>query len=975
MMKKILILFLFAFLWQHATSQVLSYSPLYPTVNDTLTVIYDASLGNGALAGVTDVYMYTGVITDESVNLTDWLHQPSSWGSGDTVMRMQNMGGNLHKAKFHIKSFYQLLSSEITKEICFVFSNADGSIAGRNADGSDFFINVFQQGVFARFTSPLQFPLNPAINTTIPVTITGTCKSMINVFHEGNLIAQAYDSVLSTTIPVTQSGKHWFWFTAQNGGQTITDSIYYIVLQPQVVLDAPAGTRDGINYINDTTVILQLLAPNKSFAYLISDLSNWELDPAYMMNKSTDGNRYWIKITGLVPQKEYRFQYLVDNSINIADPYADKVLDRFNDPSINPVIYPNLISYPVGKASQLVSVFQTAQAPFQWTDNAFQKPDNRDLVVYELLVRDFNLMHTYKSVEDSLPYLKRLGINAIELMPVAQYDGNSSWGYMPSFHFAPTKYYGPKNALKSLINACHNNGMAVIFDMVLNHATGQNAMARLYYNKDRQRPAPGNPWFNELIPHPYGYNCDFNHESPYTQAYVDSVLNYWVTEYHGDGYRLDLTKGFTNKVTVTYDANGNIIGTDVGGWGQYDSTRVKNLKRMGTALWTKHPGTFLILEHLADNTEETDLAGFGFMMWSGANGNVQYNQASMGWYTSNSNFEYSVSYKARGWWDHNLMGYMESHDEERLMYNNITYGNMLIQGADTVYSTRRIHTALNRMGEAAALFLTVPGPKMIYEFGERGFDYSINWPSYTDATRTDPKPPRWDYMNDPFRLLLYKKYAAMIKLKENYPLFRTSNYDMNVNSYDKRIRLFDDGIVGSSMSAVALGNFDVANQPVWPEFSHTGEWFDYFTGDSLNIQTGQTAGNNFQLQYNAGEYHIYTDIKLPLPDLYVDTLNHTGINESLLSDYFKSTVYPNPFSSVQSISYSLPSARTVSIKVFDMLGSEIKTLVNEYQMNGKHSIVWNGTSNSGERVKNGCYYYCIKSGVNSCTHKIVYIQE
>jgi len=348
-------------------------------------------MGNGALTGVNDVYMHTGVLSDESVNEKDWVHKISTWGEADSMFLMENLGNNLHRKKFYIKSFYKLYSSEKTKALCFVFRNSDGTVVGRNADGSDFYIPIYSSNLFARFTLPIQFPLSPSINAQLPVQVTSKKIAMINLFHDGNLIAQAYDSVLNTTLMVTSYGKHWFWFVAQRDGQTVVDSMYYFVQYPPIVQDAPIGTKDGINYINDSTVILQLFAPNKHFCYLISDLNNWQLDSAYQMKKTTDGNRYWIKLTGLIPQKEYRFQYFVDNEIKIPDPYSDKVLDRWNDPGINPIIYPNLISYPVGKTSQLVSVFQTAQTPFNWTDQNFHKPDNRDLVIYECLVRDFIL--------------------------------------------------------------------------------------------------------------------------------------------------------------------------------------------------------------------------------------------------------------------------------------------------------------------------------------------------------------------------------------------------------------------------------------------------------------------------------------------------------------------------------------------------------------------------------------------------------
>jgi hypothetical protein len=85
-------------------------------------------------------------------------------------------------------------------------------------------------------------------------------------------------------------------------------------------------------------------------------------------------------------------------------------------------------------------------------------------------------------------------------MPVNEFEGNESWGYNPSFFFAPDKYYGHKDKLKELIDVAHQNGMAVIIDMVLNHAFGQNVMARMYWDEANNRPSADNPWFNPVAP-------------------------------------------------------------------------------------------------------------------------------------------------------------------------------------------------------------------------------------------------------------------------------------------------------------------------------------------------------------------------------------------------------------------------------------------------------------------------------------------
>ena len=204
-------------------------------------------------------------------------------------------------------------------------------------------------------------------------------------------------------------------------------------------------------------------------------------------------------------------------------------------------------------------------------------------MVYELLIRDFTAEHSYQSLIDSLQYLKNIGINAIELMPVNEFDGNESWGYNPSFYFAPDKYYGTKNKLKEFIDKCHQNGIAVILDVVYNHCTGNAPQAKMYWDAANNRPAPNNPWLNVTAPHPYSVFNDFNHTSTATQYLVSRSLNFWVDEYRVDGYRLDLGKGFTQTVTNTTTVE------------NYDASRVANLKRYYDAVVPTHPNTYMII--------------------------------------------------------------------------------------------------------------------------------------------------------------------------------------------------------------------------------------------------------------------------------------------------------------------------------------------------------------------------------------------
>jgi len=255
--------------------------------------------------------------------------------------------------------------------------------------------------------------------------------------------------------------------------------------------DLPAGAKDGVVFINNgTSAIVTLYAPNKRSVALIGEFNNWSTSATPMKN-TTDGNYWWIQVDNLNPATEYAYQFYVDGSLKVADPYCEKILDPDNDQYIAAATYPNLKAYPTGKTTGIVSVMQANQQTYTWKSTSFSRPAKDNLVIYELLIRDFTSDHNYASTLAKLDYLTGLGINAIELMPVNEFEGNLSWGYNPSFYFAPDKYYGTKTALQNFIDECHGRGIAVIMDMVLNHSFGQSPMVQLYF--DGSKPTTSSP--------------------------------------------------------------------------------------------------------------------------------------------------------------------------------------------------------------------------------------------------------------------------------------------------------------------------------------------------------------------------------------------------------------------------------------------------------------------------------------------------
>jgi 1,4-alpha-glucan branching enzyme len=702
-------------------------------------------------------------------------------------------------------------------------------------------------------------------------------------------------------------------------------------IPPVIELPLPDGIREGITYLDDHSVILTLFAPYKNTVYVIGDFNAWQIDSRYLMHRHTvdaDSVYWWLQIDDLPAGQEYAFQYLVDGSLRIADPYTEKVLDPWHDTYISNATYPDLKPYPAGKTTEPVSVFSTTRSSFAWTySETFTPPQQEQLVIYELLLRDFIQAHDYKTLIDTLSYFEKLGINAIELMPVCEFEGNLSWGYNPSFYFAPDKYYGPAYDLKRFVDACHQKGIAVILDMVLNHSYGQSPLVRLYFDSRNGRPSAQNPWYNVQSPNTtYSWGYDFDHISPATQKFVDRVTHYWLSVYKIDGFRFDFTKGFTN--------------TPGDGWA-YDAQRVTILRRLADKIWAVNPNAYVILEHFTDNTEEKLLSSFrkGMMIW--ANMNKNYNEATMGYNEEGkSNISWGY-YGNRGWSKANLVTYMESHDEERLMYKNIAYGN-----SAGIYNIQELSTALDRMKLAAAFFLTYPGPKMIWQFGEVGYDYTIEY-----NERTGEKPIRWDYFTDSeMRRELYNTFAAMNKLHTDYPAFYSSEskVEMSVDDALKRIKL-----THPQMNAVIIGNFDVVNGRIDPQFHHRDIWYDYLSGDSLtNISSS--------IMLQPGEFHIYTDVKLEKP-------GGTGTDGASFFSLIQN--FPNPFNNKTMIKYQLPVTSEIELSIYNLLGQKVATLVSKKQHAGQYQEKWDATG-----FASGIYICRLLCQQFTETHKMILVR-
>ncbi|MCU0377409.1 MAG: alpha-amylase family glycosyl hydrolase [Bacteroidales bacterium] len=914
-------------------AQVITVNPAFPTAASSVVVTFNADQGNAGLKDYTgDVYAHTGVITDKSTSPSDWKYVLSPWTVNIPEAKLTRVSANVYTLTISpsIREFYDVPLTDTIKKLAFVFRNENGTKEGKTATGGDIFYDVQKTPVFeVRLIQPGAYSTVVSEGAVLTIEASMSMGDSLVLWNNNERLKKV--TTLTATHTLTASGSGLFKITARAYKDLVKkeDSAFYYIQPPVVIADPPADMKAGVNITGDNSALFMLYAPGKNNVFVLGDFNGWVFRDEGYMKKSSDGKWFWAEITGLDPSKEYGFQYVIDGTIRIPDPYTTKVLDPWNDKYITSATYPNLKAYPEGLAEGLVSVFRTRPPQYTWKNNSFTSPSKEDLIIYELHVRDFVAAHDFKTIRDSLAYFTRLGINAIEFMPVNEFDGNSSWGYNPAMYFAVDKYYGTADSFKQLIDSCHSRGIAVIMDIVLNHAYGNNPLVKMYWNNTDNKPSADNPWFNISSPNPtYSWGYDFNHESPATQAFVDSVCHYWISEFKVDGFRFDFTKGFTN--------------TPGEGWGP-DPSRINILKRMGNKIWSYKPDAHLILEHFSENSEEANLAASGFLLWGDAK--RQYLEAAMGFDSDLS----EASYVELGWSQPGLVTYMESHDEERMMYKNVNFGNVAPGGYDVKYFT----TALKRTKLAAAFFFTIPGPKMIWQFEELGYDYSID-----HNGRLGEKPIKWDYYNVPERRNVYNNFAALADLKKKYEVFSSNDFTLFETGRVKRLN-----VKHTDMDVVVAGNFDVINGSVNGNFTRDGKWYEFFSGDSVEITS---SNRHLLLNLLPGEYRLYTSKRITRPSFLLGVEDTESEEETgrLLFD-----IYPNPFTDETVIRFTGDDQyQPHTVEIYSSSGSLVRVMMIPA---GISETRWDGSGSGGSEVPSGIYYVRVRSGQLSSVRKVI----
>ncbi len=946
-MKKTL-LFLFLLAFTSLKAQISWQGGTTPDENDSATILFDKT-GTGLASYSGTIYAHTGVTLDDT---DQWQNVIGTWGSNTTQPALTLVSGNIYELDLTptIRAFYNNPTGSITS-INIVLRSDDGS-----QQTIDFEISV---GAFqVTMINPA-----PSANGVVIVDNGGGTQILAQnsngpanyeLFANGASIHSQNNTTFYNGYLFSGLTENQYCELVVTQGAETTSRSFLILVNSTSEESIPSNLEDGINY-NDsdpTTATLVIDAPNKDFVYVAGSFNNWEPTSTHAMKKDPSSSKFWVELTGLTSGQIETYQYWVGSLnpiagspklVKTADPYSTLVLSPFDDPWISATTYPNLPAYPEGQERE-VTVLETGQTPYAWQVTNFQKPKKEDLIIYEVLVRDFDQDRNFQDLIDKVDYFKDLNVNAIQLMPVMEFEGNESWGYNTSFHMALDKFYGTEEKLKELVDVFHQNGIAVILDIALNHAFGRNPMVRMWMDDPDGdgwgEPSSENPYFNQVAKHSYSVGSDFNHQQTRTQYYVERVVKHWIEEFNIDGFRWDLTKGFTqnceNSDTCT-DAP--------------QPDRIAILQQYADYSWSLDPDHYVIFEHLGNPAEEQQWANYridegkGVMMWKEVWND--YKNLAQG----NSANINAMGNTASGFTGKRALGYPESHDKDRIMYEMLQFGN-----SNGGYDVTNLNTALQRMSTIGAVSLTIPGPKMIWHFGELGMDVSIwtcnngvvnsDYDGNNDGDcKLDTKPqPQWlnNWISDTNRSQIYNNWARLNELKINEDVFE-GNYSIDSGDTTPRIYIWDDTLPSTSLkNVVILANFDVTAQNIVPDFPYTGTWYDLMddSGNSTITVSSSTAAINIP----AGEFRIYGN-------------QASTLSVEDFSSLSTLKMFPNPTSN------SFKTNKTLDkVLIYNTTGKLICTFDGGFEKNHEFNV---------SNLSQGLYMVKLESNSNTITRKLI----
>ena len=770
----LLLLTLFATLGAKAQLFTTSPTPLQNSSKDVvITFKADNSADGKKFANVTtDLYAHIGVYTSASPSA--WKNAPT-WGTNTAKYLFKRTADKTWQLTVgDLRQYFNITDpNETITKVCIIARNSGGSI-----QTADNFIDVLPDGFGAILTNDAAATVITAattINFTLNTTEAATLKIVVS--KDGTQVA-AKDATAAKTLSVgynfASKGEYTITATASNGKETITKTENVLFMSASPAATYPGGVpKMGAVAQSNGDVIFCLAAPNKSSVLLVPSWDDYRpLTKNVMSYQDYNGQRYfWIKINGLDPNKQYPYYFVVDGTLNVGDPYAHLVLDPYSDKWIPEKIWPNRPLYPYDKMDGIVlAVYHGNQDNYNWKVKNFDIPDPSKLVIYEMLFRDFTgeesdqngkQFGTIRTAIDKFDYFLELGVNAIELMPVMEFNGNNSWGYNTNFYMALDKAYGSPSDLKEFIDLCHQHDIAVILDIVFNQSDGLHPWYQMY-------DIASNPFYNKTAPHDWSVLNDWKQENELVQQQWKDAIAYWMTKYKVDGFRFDLVKGLGSGATKT----------EYGSTDGYNAKRIANMKKLHTYITDINPKGIHINEFLGDSNEEVEYGKDGQYNWANQSWLSQAYAAGLPNMAQGLRY-YSTSACSR--YGRSNIAYAESHDEERMGFAQLSK-TMKWNSSTSKMTTASLKDRMSRLGAVAvSLLITKDATPMIWQFGELGADQTTK--DASGGNDTGAKKVVWNYYDNPSRKALFDTYAKMIHMRRANPeLFSDDAAQYNYSS-------------------------------------------------------------------------------------------------------------------------------------------------------------------------------------------------
>ena len=547
------------------------------------------------------------------------------------------------------------------------------------------------------------------------------------------------------------------------------------------------ASRAGMGAIpHDQGTTFRVWAPHASSVCVTGTFNRWNQMANPLLS---EGDGYWsADVRNAQPGDEYKFALYRDHTVLIrTDPYAFDVSDNYQN-------------------SVITDLSET-----DW-DVPFSSPKRHELVIYELHVGTFHEQKgtppgTFQGVIDKLPYLKQLGFNCIQLMPIANFAGRLSWGYNPANPFAITRVYGGWRGFRSLVRAAHQQGIAVIVDVVYNHF-GPDNLSLWQFDGWSENGLGGIYFYNDWRAQtPWGHTRP-DYGRPAVRNYLMDNVRMWLETFRVDGLRWDAT----NYIRTAGGFNG---GGDIPeGWSL--------MQEINGMIEQKYPEKFCIAEDLQTNRHLTIGSAYGGAGFA-SQWDAQFVHAIRSALISPAD-EYrnvdAVTHALAYRYNEDVFDrviYTESHDEvangKARVPEEIAPGD-----ADSIFAKKRATLG-------AGLVFTAPGIPMIFQ-GQEFLE---------DSWFRDDDPLDWDKMRQNQGLVML--YRDLVRLRRNLRGVTAGLMGQNIHVYhtnpQEKLVVFhrwlqggagDDVVVVANFANVQYNNYRIG-------FPCPGFWRMRFNSD------------------------------------------------------------------------------------------------------------------------------------------------